>query len=128
MWIKMFVSWKALAKTENEALSVWWDPEMPSRSESSNSLMDGVGNDLPVCTTPCYFTHSLIWPYSTRLTRCLSNHWISCFWFFYLIPHASHSESSGEHHLLLCVPRGYKTGEGDSLSKDDTGNIQLSNY
>ncbi|KAF4102213.1 hypothetical protein G5714_017013 [Onychostoma macrolepis] len=47
VYLVFLFSCSALAKSKNEALSVWWDPEMPSHSESLNGLMDGYGNDLP---------------------------------------------------------------------------------
>ncbi|KAK9959712.1 hypothetical protein ABG768_009818 [Culter alburnus] len=44
VYFVFLVSCSALSQSENEALSVWWEPEMPSHSETSHSLMDGYGN------------------------------------------------------------------------------------
>ncbi|KAL1257848.1 hypothetical protein QQF64_011092 [Cirrhinus molitorella] len=46
VYLLFLITCSALAKNENQALSVWRDPEMPSHSESSNSLMDSYGNDI----------------------------------------------------------------------------------
>ncbi|XDV43211.1 hypothetical protein PO909_011728 [Leuciscus waleckii] len=46
VYFVFLISCSALAESENEALSVWWEPEMPSHSENVHSLTDGYGNDL----------------------------------------------------------------------------------
>ncbi|KAK7142369.1 hypothetical protein R3I94_011901 [Phoxinus phoxinus] len=46
VYFVFLISCSAQAESENEALSVWWEPEMPSHSENLHSLTDGYGNDL----------------------------------------------------------------------------------
>ncbi|KAG1971861.1 hypothetical protein F2P79_000149 [Pimephales promelas] len=45
VYFVFLISCSALGESENEALSVWWEPEMPSHSENLHSLTDGYGND-----------------------------------------------------------------------------------